>query len=415
MVKLRLKTLYTLVISASIVVSLLFVTQSKVLVLGNPIGPNIPINHIYIRSNGTIEPANAPIAVNGDTYALTGNITNATLTIERDNVVLDGAGYSITGNSTQYYDGITVLDRTNVTIKNIKIFQFAGGIQLLQTSNSTISANVMATLQAISMFSSDYNIIIGNVATSGSGVSGHSSNNNLIKDNSFSCNLSAPVNYNGVFITGSNNTITNNTLTHDKAIRVFDSNNNIISNNTIIDGQTGIELTRASNNMIFGNTLKGKTDNATGALYITQDSFNNTVFENTFQSNTLAVYLRVYNNTFYKNNFINNTNGVLIMPGIQVNWDNGAVGNYWSNFQGTDSNSDGISETPYVINANNTDHYPLMGQFGNSTLLSASSSPTASQTAAVTELPTPLWALVIIVITTLISGLVYKSKRVSNK
>lgn len=395
-------------------VSLLFVAQSEVLVLGNPIGPNIPINHIYIRSNGTIEPANAPIAVNGDTYALTGNITNATLTIERDNVVLDGAGYSITGNSTQYHDGITVLDRTNVTIKSIKIFQFAVGIQLLQTSNSTISANVMATLQAISIFISDYNIIIGNVATSGSGVSGHSSNNNLIKDNSFSCNLSAPVNYNGVFINGNNNIITNNTLIHDKAIRVSDSNNNIISYNTIIDGQTGIELTRASNNMIFGNIIKGKTDNATGAVYITQEAFNNTVFENAFNNNVLAVYLKSSNNTFYKNNFVNNTNNALIMPGLQVNWDNVAVGNYWSNFQGTDSNGDGISETFYKINADNTDRHPLMTPFSNSSSLKASPSPTASQPATVTELPTPLWALLIVMVTALMAGLFYRSKP-SNK
>jgi hypothetical protein len=52
-------------------------------------------------------------------------------------------------------------------------------------------------------------------------------------------------------------------------------------------------------------------------------------------------------------------------------WDNGyrSGGNYWSDYNGTDSykgqyqnetGSDGIGDTPYVIDANNTDNYPLM-------------------------------------------------------
>jgi hypothetical protein len=52
-------------------------------------------------------------------------------------------------------------------------------------------------------------------------------------------------------------------------------------------------------------------------------------------------------------------------------WDNGypSGGNYWSDYNGTDSfsgpyqnlpGSDFIGDTPYVINSNNTDHYPLM-------------------------------------------------------
>jgi hypothetical protein len=49
-------------------------------------------------------------------------------------------------------------------------------------------------------------------------------------------------------------------------------------------------------------------------------------------------------------------------------WDDGypSGGNYWSNYQTTYPNaaekgSSGIWNTPYVIDANNTDRYPLMG------------------------------------------------------
>jgi hypothetical protein len=44
-------------------------------------------------------------------------------------------------------------------------------------------------------------------------------------------------------------------------------------------------------------------------------------------------------------------------------------GNYWSDYKETDANHDGIGDTPYVIDANNTDNYPLMGTFYGSAMM----------------------------------------------
>ncbi|MDD3792425.1 MAG: hypothetical protein PHY74_04775, partial [Candidatus Bathyarchaeota archaeon] len=41
-------------------------------------------------------------------------------------------------------------------------------------------------------------------------------------------------------------------------------------------------------------------------------------------------------------------------------WDDGKEGNYWSDYTGTDDNTDGIGDTPYIIDALNQDRYPLM-------------------------------------------------------
>jgi len=58
---------------------------------------------------------------------------------------------------------------------------------------------------------------------------------------------------------------------------------------------------------------------------------------------------------------------VLIYEKSSNIWDDGypSGGNYWSDYTGVDLDRDGIGDTEYVIDANNTDHYPLMGMFSS--------------------------------------------------
>ncbi len=66
-------------------------------------------------------------------------------------------------------------------------------------------------------------------------------------------------------------------------------------------------------------------------------------------------------NTIYHNNF-NNTQQVerIDLPNI---WDDGSEGNYWSDYNGTDTDLDGIGNIAYHIDENNIDRYPLAGMY----------------------------------------------------
>ena len=84
---------------------------------------------VYIRADGSVDPPTAPIyTADNVTYTLTGNITADTdgILIEIDSIVVDGAGYTLTGSRNG--NGATLTDRSNVTLRNMTIKNFTYGI-----------------------------------------------------------------------------------------------------------------------------------------------------------------------------------------------------------------------------------------------------------------------------------------------
>ena len=60
---------------------------------GIPLVPErLPIKQAYIRSNGDVDPSTLPIERSGNVYILKDNILNYSITIEKNNVVIDGNG-----------------------------------------------------------------------------------------------------------------------------------------------------------------------------------------------------------------------------------------------------------------------------------------------------------------------------------
>ena len=101
---------------------------------------------VYIRADGSIEPLDAPIITyNNVTYTLTDNITSSEdgIVVERDNIMIDGSGYTLQGTGEESYKGVDLNGRSNVTIKNIIITKFYYGIYLYYSSNSSIVRNTI--------------------------------------------------------------------------------------------------------------------------------------------------------------------------------------------------------------------------------------------------------------------------------
>jgi parallel beta-helix repeat protein len=169
----------------------------------------------------------------------------------------------------------------------------------------------------------------------------------------------------GISLTNTGNiTVSANKIRNcSRGIAFGESFNNIISGNIIVNNTDGIGGSTSMETVISENII---TNNTNGILFSWAQ--NNTIYLNNITNNEYGIYMvgwSVYNNTFYHNNFINNKNQVYIEQPNPNIWDDDypSGGNYWSNYTGVDLNHDGIGDTEYVVNANNTDHYPLMGHF----------------------------------------------------
>jgi len=339
---------------------------------------------IYINADGSIDPpiASGYIQRNGDQYTFTSNI-HGSIIVERDNIVVDGAGYTLQGigNGT----GISLDGRSNVTVRNVKIREFYHGIAIYYSSNiniyrNEIEDNDLLTHRAdgIYLVRSSNNMISGNrIENNGDGIEfdAHSSNNTIIRNKIAN-------NYEGIDLWySSHNTISENNVTSNNwdGIELFFSSNNIISENNIMANYyDGIKISNSSHNTIHGNTM---TNNGKGVEF--KDSSSNNVFSrNKIIATSHSIYLDIQsnNNTFFGNKIKNSKYGVSLelssnnmffynyFSNITIQatchqssnlWDNDYEGNYWSDCKGEDSDGNGIKDTPHVINEENQDNYPL--------------------------------------------------------
>ena len=332
---------------------------------------------IYIRADGSIQPSTAPISsVDNVTYTLTDNIagnvpdSSSAIVIQRDNIVIDGAGYTVqgTGNGT----GVSLAGKNSVTIKNTNVRDFAVGICLYWPSgNSTISGNNITNgVEAGIWCDGSCNAIVNNSMTGNADGISISGSSNYVSGNNVMANQMCGIRLNSW--SSINNNVTGNDIVANGwyGIDLSKCSGNTISGNHIANNQIGVGISLSSDNNITENDIAGNSD---AGIFFCCGSYNNTVSENNVTNNG-GDGIRVEfssNNTIYHNDFRDNTQQVYIEDHSQNAWDDGypSGGNYWSDYARADffrgpyqneTGSDGMGDTPYVIDLDNQDNYPLM-------------------------------------------------------
>lgn len=168
----------------------------------------------------------------------------------------------------------------------------------------------------------------------------------------------------GIRVDSSNsgNTISYNVLKSNFCgIGTLHSENNTFAHNNIFSNNYGITLLSGSkNNIIVGNTISGNTH----GIWCEYSSDNLIIGNTIIHNNQYGIWLSKSNSSrIYNNNFVGNLLPQMFVLKSFNFLDNKLEGNYWSDYNGSDSNNDGVGDVPKIVDANNRDNYPLMGIF----------------------------------------------------
>ena len=315
---------------------------------------------IYVRvgtyyENIVVNKSIALIGKSQENAVLDGNNTGTVICVTSDSVTI--ANLTVQ-NAGRDYDVICLINVTDCIIRKIKIMRtidtsgWNRAIRIVNSFNNTVSEDIIWTdprLQPESFCHAGIELI--------------NCSNNVVSENEIYGCLEA---FSIQLINSCNNKIANNTIKENhNGIYIFSgSSNNTIMGNTVQVESFGICLREAHAINLIDNIVhtQDRIDiylSKTNYSLIVQCSFLNDEYGGKISQS--------YNNSIFNNNFL----APLFVEQSINRWDNGypSGGNYWSDYAGFDLYSgpyqnetgrDCIGDTPYTIDENNQDLYPLI-------------------------------------------------------
>jgi parallel beta-helix repeat protein len=323
------------------------------------------------------------------------------------------------GKTVPFDAGWAVLKNcSGITVQNLNLEGNWHGILLYYTNDSTISGNVVTNnFEGITLKESSNNAILdsrvtnnnesgitleygcannvisGNrVESNGWGIGvGDDSNNNVVSKNEVAANVKHGVSF-GYHSIG--NAAIENHVAKNGGSGIFFStiqDSNVTGNNVTLNKGCGIGFGYGPNGLVRQNYI---SKNSVG-IWISNAEANTITFNSVAENAVWGIELEGShkNNMIHHNNFINNAADqgiqariaeIWIYPGLNKPhrpgetvepprlvggaanvWDNGKEGNYWSDYTARYPNASmqgdsGTADTPYFINENNMDRYPLL-------------------------------------------------------
>jgi len=149
-------------------------------------------------------------------------------------------------------------------------------------------------------------------------------------------------------------------------LRMTNSRGHMIRGNIIRQSSNGLRLAGVNDSYIINNVI---TENTVRGIYLSSSSRNN-ILANLIEKNAIGVLIAASSskdNTVIHNNFVDNVNQAAVEGAPANFWHNGAEGNYWSDYNGTDTDGDGIGDTGGCPGSctpvHSVDWYPLVEEW----------------------------------------------------
>ncbi len=328
---------------------------------------------LYSSSNNSL--VNNTISYNDDDGVFLYSSSNNTLvnnTISHnlwDGVCLDSSSNNTLVNNEFVNDGLFVFGSTlSNSLQNIisdntvngKLLGYFSGLTGGVIDGSQYGQVILVNCTGVTV---QNGVFINSTVGVELGFSNNTLVNNTISHNSLY----------GVFLySSSNNTLVNNTISHNlwDGVWLYSSSNNSLVNNTISDNKYGVHLWCSSDNSVANNTI---SDNLWDGVYL-EFASDNALMNNTISDNgNHGVFLAFSpNNTLVNNEFVNN--GLFIFGNALSDWlqtvtfDNTVNGRMLGYFSGLTGGVIDGGQYGQVILANCTGVTVLNGVFVNSTV-----------------------------------------------
>jgi parallel beta-helix repeat protein len=324
---------------------------------------------IFVRKGIYDEAQNQTLVINKE-VSLVGEDAHSTEVILHPPLVATG-GYKLnssgTGLEPEYgYDNPLKIKSNNVSVSGFKIISSIAVPIQIAASDADFFGNIVMT----GLFIGGSNHFIARNSLLNSGIYCGSSHCIITENNLTGGSITTAAG-------SDSNYIFENVVTNGFGIQLADSHSSIVARNIVENCSEGVGVhgSGGSGNVLYANIV----NNNNFGLVLATEGFSNTFFANQVTNNRYGVEPRYVfpireNNTFFHNNFINNSIQVDTDPSIILNqpgqysvsayfggsFDNGKEGNYWNDYKGTDVDHNGIGDSPYTINGDLADHYPLM-------------------------------------------------------
>ncbi|MGC9180142.1 MAG: NosD domain-containing protein [Vulcanisaeta sp.] len=319
-----------------------FVNNTYGLFLGSHARGNAIVNNSFTNDGlAALGPGNyiRGNVVNGKPLIYLEGVANVVVHYGGQVIIINSRNVAVTGlNVSNVVVGVLAINVTGLRVMNNTIVNARYGMELINSSYVTVANN---------------RIIAGSLRKGIVGVDGAGLSHCSIIGNDVRSYES------GVYLDWVNKCVIgyNRLVSDGNGIEVYDSRDNVIIANEVLNSSLfyGIAIGESTLNTVVYNKVVG-TEYVCGIELL--DSYNNTLYLNSIIGTEQSVcvdwlYLsgEGLTNTWHSPNEIEYVYGGKVHTGF--------LGNYWGD-HGVDKDGDGVADSPYVVDENNVDYYPLV-------------------------------------------------------